>query len=132
MPPEHKEIDYDVLRELCEIQCTGEECCAILAKGYDNGKLDYDTLNNALKRDGHGGFSEYFKKHSADGKASLRRVQFSTAKTGSVPMLIWLGKQHLDQRDKPAEGEPSEGAGVNVTFSVSEPVKDVKVTRGKG
>lgn len=88
-----KTIDYEILEELCGIQCTGEECASIL-------KVDYDTLNRILKRDGHGGFTEYFKKHSDSGKASLRRVQFKSALDGSVPMMIWLGKQHLGQKDK--------------------------------
>jgi hypothetical protein len=62
--------------------------------------MDYDTLNRALKRDKHGGFTEYFKKHSASGKASLRRKQFQVADGGNVGMLVWLGKQYLGQTDK--------------------------------
>ena len=34
------------------------------------------------------------------GKISLRRAQFEKALGGNVAMQIWLGKQHLDQRDK--------------------------------
>ena len=34
------------------------------------------------------------------GKISLRRAQFEKAIGGNVAMMIWLGKQHLDQRDK--------------------------------
>ena len=30
----------------------------------------------------------------------MRRKQFEVANNGSVPMLIWLGKQYLDQKDK--------------------------------
>jgi hypothetical protein len=33
-------------------------------------------------------------------KISLRRQQIETAKKGNVSMLIWLGKQLLDQSDK--------------------------------
>ena len=29
-----------------------------------------------------------------------RKAQFEKALGGSVPMMIWLGKQHLDQKDK--------------------------------
>ncbi len=32
-------------------------------------------------------------------KASLKRRQFQVAMGGHVTMLIWLGKQHLGQRD---------------------------------
>ena len=86
-------IDYDTLKKLCAIHCTGEECAAILG-------VDYDTLDTALKRDKHGGFSEYFKKHSAKGKMSLRRRQFEQAESGNTTMLVWLGKQYLGQTDK--------------------------------
>lgn len=33
-------------------------------------------------------------------RMSLRRWQYEKAKEGSVPMLIWLGKQYLGQREK--------------------------------
>ena len=34
------------------------------------------------------------------GKISLRRAQFEKALNGNVVMQIWLGKQHLDQKEK--------------------------------
>ena len=34
------------------------------------------------------------------GRISLRRAQFEKALSGNVVMQIWLGKQHLDQKDK--------------------------------
>ena len=87
-------IDYLALEKMCAIQCTGEECAAILG-------VDYDTLNNRLKSDGHGGFSEYFRQKSSGGKASLRRKQYQKAvEEGNPTMLIWLGKQWLGQVDR--------------------------------
>ena len=88
-----KEIDYKTLDGLCKLQCTGEECASVL-------EIDYDTLNAALKRDGHVGFSEYFKKMGSGGKASLRRMQWKAAEGGNATMQIWLGKQYLAQTDK--------------------------------
>lgn len=89
-----KPIDYKMLEQLCTIMCTGEECAAIL-------ECSYEHLNNQLKRDGNGGFLDYFKKHSSKGKASLRRRQYKSAvEEGNVPMMIWLGKQFLGQQDK--------------------------------
>ena len=85
-------IDYETLAKLCQIHCTGEECASIL-------EMDYDTLNNNLERDGHIGFTDYFKRKSASGKASLRRKQIAVALDGNPTMLIWMGKQQLDQRD---------------------------------
>ena len=104
-----KQLDYKTLDNLCAIQCTGEECAAIL-------NIDYDTLNAALKRDGNKGFSEYFKLKGAKGKVSLRRKQFQTAEKGNVTMLIWLGKQYLGQSDK-QEVSGSSDSPLNITFN---------------
>lgn len=91
-----KEIDYTKLDAMCAIHCTGEECAAIL-------NIDYDTLNKCLKRDGHIGFTEYFRIKGSNGKMSLRRKQYDQAMSGNATMLIWLGKQWLGQLDKAEE-----------------------------
>jgi len=87
------QLDYETLDNLCEIMCTAEEISNIL-------NIDRDTLSAALKRDGNGSFSAYYKKKSSNGKMSLRRVQYQSALDGNTTMLVWLGKQHLDQVDK--------------------------------
>jgi len=87
-----KPIDYKQLDTLCAIHCTGEECAAIL-------RCSYEHLNNTLKKDGHGGFLDYFKEKSSNGKASLRRRQYKLAEDGNATMLIWLGKQWLGQKE---------------------------------
>lgn len=86
------QIDYDQLDAMCQMHCTEDECASIF-------NVDRDTLSAALKRDGNESFSAYFKKASAGGKMSLRRRQFKAAIEGSVPMMIWLGKNWLGQRD---------------------------------
>ena len=102
-------IDYPKLDKLCAIQCTGEECAELLA-------MDYDSLNNTLKRDGNRGFSDYFKKKSATGKVSLRRAQFLKAtEDGSIPMLIWLGKQYLGQTDT-QEIQANHASDIRISF----------------
>jgi hypothetical protein len=88
-------IDWDKLEKLVHIQCTGEECAAIL-------DVDYDTLDANIKRKYGFGFSEYFKKKGAGGKASLRRRQFAMSEN-NVTMAIWLGKQYLGQTDRNEE-----------------------------
>lgn len=123
--PTPYEVDYEKLDKMCEIQCTGEECAAILC-------VDYDTLNSALKRDGNGGFSDYFKQKSAGGKMSLRRRQYDLASEGNPTMLIWLGKQWLGQAEKPdVTDEGTTGKPLNITFNISDPVREVKVTKGE-
>ena len=87
------EIDMKQLTAACQIQCTAEECAAL----FD---CSVDTLDLRLKDDGWSGFTEFYKKHSESGKASLRRMQWKSADSGNVTMQIWLGKQMLEQRDK--------------------------------
>lgn len=87
------EIDFENLKKLCELHCTRDEIC-------DFFDIDDDTLSARIKEHGYDNFSTFYKKHLGTGKISLRRLQWHAAETGSIPMLIWLGKQVLGQRDK--------------------------------
>ncbi len=87
------EIDFENLQKMCEIHCTQEEICHLL-------DINHETLDARLKEAGFNNFSHYYKKASTLGKKSLRRIQFEAANNGSVPMMIWLGKQYLGQTDK--------------------------------
>ncbi len=86
------EIDQGLFERLCEYQCTLEEIAGIL-------KCSEDTIERWCKRTYEESFAEAYKKHSANGKMSLRRMQFKLAEK-SAAMAIWLGKQYLGQRDK--------------------------------
>ena len=88
-----KDIDFELIDNLCGIQCTGEEMASVL-------DIDYDTLNARIKEKTGKTFSEYFKQKSGKGKVSLRRKQFTLAQGGDKTMLIWLGKQYLNQSEK--------------------------------
>lgn len=81
-----KEIDYDLVKKLAEIQCTQEEISSIL-----------DISVRTLQRDKE--FCRIFNMSKENGKMSLKRWQFKRAEQGSDRMLIWLGKQYLGQRD---------------------------------
>lgn len=113
-------IDYKLVEKLCGIQCTGEEIASVLS-------VDYDTLNARIKEDYNMSFSEYFKKHSGNGKASLRRNQFNLSKTNAA-MCIWLGKQYLGQRDEIPENRDNvikvDVNFVNKTDDIVEPQDD--------
>jgi len=87
-----KQINYELLSKLCKMQCTGDECASVL-------DMSYESLNNKLKAECHGGFLDYYKRFASEGKASLRRMQWKTAESGSHVMQIWLGKQYLGQRE---------------------------------
>jgi hypothetical protein len=86
-------IDWEVATMLCGMQCTKVEVAAVL-------KISEDTLERALKREKNTTFSEFYEQHQASGKASLRRMQWESARNGNVTMQIWLGKQVLGQTDR--------------------------------
>ena len=50
-------------------------------------------------------FSQVFKAKRGVGKISLRRAQYQLALKGNSSMLIWLGKQYLDQAENPSKME---------------------------
>lgn len=81
-----KNIDYELVKKLAEIQCTQEEISNVL-----------DISVRTLQRDKE--FCRIYNIAREQGKMSLRRWQFKRAEQGSDKMLIWLGKQHLGQRD---------------------------------
>ena len=87
-----KPIDWDMVKKLCGIHCTGEEIASVV-------DVHYDTLNNRCNEEYGINFSEYYKKASATGKTSLRRKQYEVAMKGNTTMLVWLGKNILGQRD---------------------------------
>lgn len=45
-------------------------------------------------------FSKLIAQKRAEGRKNLYRTQYVQAMNGENTMLIWLGKQHLDQSDK--------------------------------
>lgn len=84
-----KEIDYDVVEKLANIQCTQEEIASFLGLSV-----------RTLQRDEE--FCRIYKKGQENGKMSLRRIQFKLAEK-NTSMAIFLGKQYLGQKDNPHE-----------------------------
>lgn len=87
------EIDWEEMDKLCGMQCTLGEISAWF-------NCSEDTIERACKREKKVGFAEYFKQKREKGCISLRRKQFEVAMSGNVTMLIFLGKQYLQQSDK--------------------------------
>ena len=110
------EIDMDQLKAACQIQCTAEECAAL----FD---CSVDTIDLRLKEDGWAGFTEFYKRHSENGRSSLRRMQWATARAGNPTMQIWLGKQTLGQSDRQE---------VDHRFGLIKDVDGVDVVAGDG
>jgi hypothetical protein len=89
-----KPIDWTELDKLLAIHCTQSEVCAWL-------DISDETLNVRCKKEKGMTFLEYSRQKTKVGKMSLRRRQYTKAvEEGNTTMLIWLGKQWLDQTDK--------------------------------
>lgn len=87
-----KEINEEQFEGLCNLQCTLEEIAGFF-------KCSSDTIERWCERTYETNFAEVYKKHSQNGKISLRRLQFKLAER-NPSMAIWLGKQYLNQRDR--------------------------------
>lgn len=88
-----KEIDFNELDKLCHIQCTAEEIAAWF-------ECTVETIEARIRENFGIGFLEYYAEKRGIGKISLRRRQFQKAMDGCSTMLIWTGKQYLNQKDK--------------------------------
>jgi len=80
-----KDIDPEDVRKLSERFWAKSEIAAFL-------NCHVDTITNR--------FQEIYLKGRENGRAKLRDIQLRAAMSGNVTMLIWLGKQYLDQTDK--------------------------------
>lgn len=93
-----KEFDKKRFEELCSCLCTQEDIAAEF-------QCHPETIHAWCQREYGEGFSDCYKKLSIKGKSSLRAKQFAVAMGGNTPMLIWLGKQYLGQRETLPEGQ---------------------------
>jgi len=66
---------------------------------------------------------EAMQAGKAQGRMSLRGKQFDKAMKGSDTMLIWLGKQLLDQKEKSLLGEDPDSPFVTIINDVKRPPK---------
>jgi hypothetical protein len=86
------DIDPERLGKLAQICCTFEECAAFF-------NTTASTIRNRIKREP---YKSAWEKGTALARISIRRAQYQLA-TSEKPnpiMLIWLGKQYLEQTDK--------------------------------
>ena len=83
--PKKYNIDPKEVEKLAGFGCTNTEIASFFGCSKDLISKSYST-NVAKGKD--------------SGKIRLRQMQWRAAENGSVPMLIWLGKQVLGQTDK--------------------------------
>ena len=84
------EIDEKRLAAYCECGATNRELAALF-------NCSERTIESRRKSEA---FRDIMDRAEALGNVSLRRKQMSLALNGNVPMLIWLGKNRLEQKDK--------------------------------
>ena len=87
-----KEFDLGEVERLGSIGATYEEMASW-----------FDTTTRTIERrmaEEEGGFCRAYKKGMGRLKMSLRRKQLELANSGNPTMLIWLGKQMLDQKER--------------------------------
>lgn len=79
------QIDHGFVERAARLGLTVEEIAELL--GVSKRTLQYRA-------------AEALRRGRAQMVLRLRRMQWRAAKRGSVPMLIWLGKQYLGQSDR--------------------------------
>lgn len=104
------EATLKTVKGLGLIQATSKECAAVLGVSeptWISFKANNPEVEEALR---HG---------QGEGLTSLRRQQFQVAMKGNPTMLIWLGKQFLDQRDRQSHEHAGRGGGPIQTVDLS-------------
>lgn len=87
--------NWDQVQRLCHIHCSIEEIA-----WFSGASLL--TMNTHCMKDHQMTMQEFWNKHSAGGKMSIRRKQYTVATEGkgSVAMLKWLGMNWLHQANR--------------------------------
>jgi hypothetical protein len=87
-------IDWKAVDKMLAEGCIGTEIAATLG-------MHPDTLYDRVHEERGVNFSAYRAEKCAVGERILRSVQFDEAvRCRNITMLIWLGKQRLNQNDK--------------------------------
>jgi len=109
----YKKIDWELVAKLFEADCTILETCAMVG-------LCRDAVNKSCKKDNGCTLMEFKEKHRFRGNTNLRSKQYSSAIEGDRGMLIWLGKNRLDQSDHRAYDIKGETKVSVVNFGTKE------------
>lgn len=95
-----KIIDWRKVDELLIAGCTGTEVAA-------NFDIHPNTFYDRIEKEYGISFTEYSSQKKQTGHSILRAVQYSKAigatKEGDNTLLIWLGKQYLNQAENPRD-----------------------------
>ena len=84
------EVDPEQVRALARLGCTWDEIAGVL-------KIARGTFTLRMKEKK---FRDAYDQGVAEGDVSLRRAQYDSAMKGKTGMLVWLGKNRLNQADR--------------------------------
>ena len=90
MPRKKIEVDPEQVRELARLGCTWDEIAGVL-------KIARSTLVVRMREKR---FRDAYEQGVAEGDVSIRRAQYDSALKGKTGMLVWLGKNRLNQTDR--------------------------------
>ena len=96
-------LDVENLEKLCQFLPTQSEIAAFFGCGLS-------ALQHILNRNPK--FREAYERGLDKGRLRIRRNQMRAADNLNTGILIWLGKQHLGQRDQ-LEIETKSGSGLS-------------------
>lgn len=105
--PAKDKINKEQFENLCNLWCT-------LIEISDFFGVSEDTLESWCKDTYGETFSDVYKRKNSKGKIALRRWQMKSAEKGNVTMQIWLGKQHLNQREHLLDNMEGETPHLNI------------------
>lgn len=88
-----KPIDWEFVDELLIAGCIGTE----IAPHFD---MHPDTFYHRVQEKYNICFTAYSLQKKSQGDSLLRKVQFDKALNSDTSMLIWLGKNRLNQKDR--------------------------------
>lgn len=91
-----KPIDWQKVDQLLLAGCTGTE----IAPHFD---MHEDTFYKRVEDQYGMGFTAYCSLKRCQGDSILRAKQFEQAIKGDKTMLVWLGKNRLNQRESPEQ-----------------------------
>lgn len=105
--PAKDKINKEQFENLCNLWCTLIEISEFFG-------VSEDTLESWCKDTYGETFSDVYKRKNSKGKIALRRWQMKSAEKGNVTMQIWLGKQHLNQREHILDNLEGETPHLNI------------------
>lgn len=114
-------IDWEKAERLAQAGCNGVQIAAYMG-------IHEDTLYGACERELKTGFSAWLANKRSKGDAMILARQFESAlKDKDRAMLIWLGKQRLNQRERRDYDHTSNGQALPLIQPVFvDPDKDGK------